>query len=124
MIDDKDAALRAEAGQLLASGLSQILNDYGAWKIIGSYTLRLMVWRDLDIVVEMHSIDRSAFLSLGVRIAELLRPYKMFMTDYSAGPSEYDFKGLYWGIRLGDVHEGAWKIDIHAEEPARCKADD
>src|SRR5207244_1756513 len=52
---------------------------------------------------------------------QLLEPYKMFLTDYTAGPSEYDFHGLYWGIRLGDLRQGAWKIDLHAEDRERAQ---
>lgn len=116
-----DEEIRTEADRLLASGLREILTDYGEVHIIGSYALRVMVWRDLDIVLKMPRIDRHAFFELGSRVSHLLHPYKMFLTDYTAGPSEYDFHGLYWGIRVGDLHEGAWKIDLHAEDHERCQ---
>jgi len=119
MRQETDEELRAEADQLLASGLRQVLSDYGEIRIIGSYTLHLMVWRDLDIVLEMPRIDRKAFFELGGRISQLLQPFKMFLTDYTVAAGEYDFHGLYWGIRLGDLRQGAWKIDLHAEDRQR-----
>src|SRR5207247_11137556 len=70
----KDEALRAEADRLLASGLRQLLSEYGETHIIGSYALHLMVWRDLDIVLEMPRIDRKAFFELGKRMSDLLQP--------------------------------------------------
>jgi hypothetical protein len=121
MRQETDEELRAEADRLLASGLRQVLSDYGKIHIIGSYTLQLMVWRDLDIVLEMPGIDRKAFFELGSRISQLLQPFKMFLTDYTVGPNEYDFHGLYWGIRLGDLRQGAWKIDLHAEDRQRSQ---
>src|SRR5438876_11254385 len=102
MRQETDEELRSEADQLLGAGLGHVLSDYGEIHIIGSYTLHLMVWRDLDIVLEMPRIDRKAFFELGARISDLLQPFKMFLTDYTVGPSEFDFHGLYWGIRLGD----------------------
>lgn len=49
MSQETDQELRAEADRLLASGLPALLADYGEVHIVGSYALRLMVWRDLDI---------------------------------------------------------------------------
>ena len=45
-----DAALRAEADNLLIeTGLMDLLRHRGSVHVSGSYALRLMTWRDLDI---------------------------------------------------------------------------
>jgi hypothetical protein len=116
-----DESLREEATKLLEErGLRRTLEEFGTVHLVGSYTLNLMVWRDLDIFIEVPNICLDDFFELGRRVANLLSPFKMFLTDYTAGPSEYDFHGMYWGIRLGDLRKGAWKIDLHAEGRPRC----
>src|SRR2546425_752977 len=30
-------------------------------------------------------------------------------------------RGLYWGIRLGDIRKGAWKIDLWALDSEHCR---
>lgn len=112
MRQETDEELRSEADQLLASGLRKILNDYGEVHIIGSYALRLMVWRDLDIHVVHPTLDRKSFFELGGMIATLLSPHRMHYRDESIVATEGLPRGLYWGVYLGDEREGAWKIDI------------
>lgn len=119
---NQDAALRAEAdGLLTRTGLKDLLNRNGIVHVSGSYALRLMTWRDLDIYLESPAITVSEFFALGSRIAELLEPWKMFFTD---NRSRLDAKyppALYWGIRLGDIRKGAWKIDLWAMDSAACR---
>jgi hypothetical protein len=118
----QDAALRAEATELLdGRGLRPLLEEYGVVHVVGSHALHLMVWRDLDIYLAMPRIDGELFFELGNRIRTLLHPFKMFLSDYRVGPSEFALHGLYWGIRLGDLRQGAWKIDLHAEDSERCE---
>jgi hypothetical protein len=104
--------LRAEADRLLAIGLSEILTDYGELNVVGSYALRLMVWRDLDIHLVRAGQDRKSFFELGARIADLLRPHRMHYRDQTIILTEGLPTGLYWGVYLGDEREGTWKIDI------------
>jgi hypothetical protein len=45
----------------------------------------------------------------------------MFFTnnrDYGEGSYP---RGLYWGIRLGDIKRGAWKIDLWAFDSDECR---
>ena len=112
MYSDYNEELRAEADSLLASGLRDILDDYGMVNIIGSYALRLMVWRDLDVHVVRAELDRKSFFELGARVADLLRPHRMHYRDQTIISTEGLPSGFYWGVYLGDVREGAWKIDI------------
>lgn len=118
MRQETDEELRSEADRLLDSGLRPILDSYGTVHVIGSYALRLMVWRDLDIHIVRNDLDKPRFFELGGQIASLLNPPKMHFRDETITATEGLPKGLYWGIYLGDERAGAWKIDIWAEQPA------
>jgi len=113
-----DRQLRTEADALLESrGLRALLQQYAPIHVVGSYALELMVWRDLDVLMDAPGITVNEFFELGGRIAAMLSPWKMFFTnnrDHQGTPS--DPRGLYWGIRLGDIKAGAWKIDLWAFE--------
>jgi hypothetical protein len=75
----QDAALRAEADDLLArTGLQDLLGRSGTVHLSGSYALRLMTWRDLDIYLDAPGMTVAEFFALGSRITELLDPWKMF----------------------------------------------
>jgi len=117
MRQETDEELRSEADRLLSSGLREILADYGEVHIIGSYALRLMVWRDLDIHIVRTRIDKSSFFDLGARIASLLKPPRMHYRDETIAATPGLPNGLYWGVYLGDERAGAWKIDIWVSEP-------
>jgi hypothetical protein len=111
-----DAEIRAEADRLLASGLRRILDNCGDVHVVGSYALRLMVWRDLDIHIVCAAFDQRRFFDLGGQIAELLSPAKMhFRNEFVMQTPELP-RGLYWGVYLGDERRGAWKIDIWASD--------
>ena len=117
-----DAALRAEADNLLIeTGLMDLLRQRGSIHVSGSYVLRLMTWRDLDVYLEAPAITVTDFFTLGTRIAELLDPWKMFFTNNRARLDPKYPGGLYWGIRLGDVRKGAWKIDLWAMDSPACR---
>jgi hypothetical protein len=114
MTDPKelDEGLRMEADRLLAAGLLDALVAYGEPRIVGSYSLCLMAWRDLDIEVVREPFDRRAFFDLGHRISECLTPPRMHYRDETVARTPGLPSGLYWGICLGDERKGAWKIDI------------
>jgi hypothetical protein len=118
-----DQSLRAEADRLLASGLRSVLENYGQIHVIGSYALRLMTWRDLDIYVVPQKVapqqlDKRGFFDLGARIAELLKPHRMHFRDETEVATPGLPKGFYWGVYLADEPYGGWKIDIWAEAEA------
>jgi len=113
-----DQKLRAEADVLLErTGLCTILESCAPISIVGSYALRLMVWRDLDVAMNAPGLAVAEYFELGKRIADAAAPWKMFFTNNRNGESSSDPKGLYWGIRLGAIGE-AWKIDLWAFETA------
>jgi hypothetical protein len=114
--------IKAEADELLyAQGLFKILCSYGAPHISGSYSLDLMVWRDLDIYLQVDDLRDVDFFDLGRKINTLLSPVKMSFRNELIGQSKDLPSGLYWGIYLGNERAGAWKIDLWAVEPKECK---
>ena len=72
-----DPQLRAEADRLLASGLRRVLDAYGDVHVVGSYALRLMVWRDLDVHIVRSDLRVGPFFDLGAQIAGVLAPGRM-----------------------------------------------
>jgi hypothetical protein len=72
-----EIAIRAQADELLAAGLRDTLAAYGDVHVVGSYMLRLMAWRDLDIHLVREPIDKGQFFALGGRIAGLLSPRRI-----------------------------------------------
>jgi hypothetical protein len=111
-VTDSDEALRREADSLLDAGLRDIIATYGEMHIIGSYALRLMTWRDLDIHVVRDPPDLAGFFELGGAIAALLEPHRMHFRDERRVATVGLPRGLYWGVYLGDERAGAWKIDV------------
>jgi hypothetical protein len=117
-----DEMLRAEADVLLhEQGLQKLLEEYAPVHVAGSYTLRLMVWRDLDVAMDAPAITLSEFFDLGKRITMLLSPWKMFFTNNRDNSGGRYPRGLYWGIRMGDIKRGAWKIDLWAFDSDECR---
>jgi hypothetical protein len=99
---------------MLASGLRAVLARHGEPHVIGSYSLRLMTWRDLDIHLVRDELDVQAFFALGGELATLLKPHRMHFRDETLVRTSGLPQGLYWGVYLGDEKAGAWKIDVWA----------
>lgn len=122
-----DEAIRAEADEILwERGLHRLLAEYGEVYPTGSYALRLMTWRDLDLYLVAPDITVGAFFGLGRQIAELLGAPRMHFRNERVGHTAgLPRDGLYWGIYMGDERAGAWKIDLWAmdeEEHSRLQA--
>lgn len=110
-----DVILR-EADRILESGLLALLERYGEPYVIGSYSLRLMTWRDLDIHLVQGQMDVAAFFALGGELAALVKPHRMHFRDETIVGTPGLPRGLYWGVYLGDEKAGAWKIDVWATD--------
>jgi hypothetical protein len=120
-LDDQDRRLRAEADALLQRhGVLDILGRVGTPHLSGSYAMRLMTWRDLDIYLEMPHCDARAFLELGRELGQALTPRKLSFTDHVHFPPTEGLTGLYWGLRTDDLSRGGWKIDLWGVDPAVC----
>jgi len=117
-ITESDEALHREADGLLDAGLRDAIATYGEVHVIGSYALRLMTWRDLDIHVVRDPPDVAGFFELGGAIAALLEPHRMHFRDERRVGTVGLPRGLYWGVYLGDERAGAWKIDVWSTDRA------
>jgi hypothetical protein len=117
-ITHSDEALRREADSLLDAGLRDTLAKYGEVHVIGSYALRLMTWRDLDIHLVRDPPDLAGFFELGGAVAALLEPHRMHFRDERRVGTPGLPRGLYWGVYLGDERAGAWKIDVWSTDRA------
>lgn len=110
---EMDESLRAEANELLlVKGLHAVLAHYGQVQFTGSYVLKLMAWRDLDIYLVGPNLSLSKFFELGGQIATLFDAPKMHFRNERGRHPEGLPQGLYWGVYLGNERENAWKIDI------------
>src|ERR1051325_12227183 len=70
-LEAQERSLRAEADALLRRyGVLGTLRRFGTPHIIGSYAMRLMTWRDLDIYLEMPSCETTSFLELGCEVGK------------------------------------------------------
>src|SRR5258708_40005821 len=120
-ITESDEALRREADGLLDAGLRDTIATYGEVHVIGSYALRLMTWRDLDIHVVRDPPDLAGFFELGGAIAALLEPPRMHFRDERRVGTAGVPRGLVWGVDLGGEGAGAWKNRVLSVGPAACE---
>jgi len=117
-----DELIRQEADEIIyGKGLHKILSEYGIPHFTGSYTLRLMTWRDLDIYLEADNLFKEKFFELGKNIDQLLNPVKMSFRNERIAQTPGLPNGFYWGIYLGNERNGAWKIDIWAMDAGECQ---
>lgn len=112
-IVDHSRLLRQEAAQLLnRDGLLPMLKACCPTQVIGSYTLDMMTWPDLDISMELpHEQDVTLFCEIGKRIATKFQVTKMSYSNHFIRNFPGFDHGLYWGIRL-HYAEREWKIDL------------
>jgi hypothetical protein len=104
--------IQEEADRILDQGLLDLLEGHGEVHLVGSYALRLMTWRDLDIHLVTEDCDIRSFFKLGSEIAALLQPHRMHFRDEIRSRTPGLPAGWYWGVYLGDERAGAWKIDV------------
>jgi hypothetical protein len=101
--------LKTEADLLMRRcGLPELLAVYSDWFIGGSYSYDLMCWRDLDLYVLDLERDLKQCFAIGYELTERLGAQKSHFTNNVGGEPS----GFYWGIRLGDTRQGAWKLDV------------
>jgi hypothetical protein len=113
-----DLSLRTEADEILwGMGLHSLLQEYGQVQVTGSYALKLMAWRDLDIYLVTERLSLSAFFELGGRIAEWLGPARIHFRNERIARTDGLPGGLYFGIYLGSGGERTWKIDLWCITP-------
>ena len=111
-----DANLRREADEfLLNSGLAQTISAAG-FAAVGSYTMRTMVWRDLDFE-RMVEPDWSDHWALGQALAKSPWVWRLNCNDAYRDQYNPDF-GHYWGLRASNPNGGPiWKVDLWTARP-------
>ncbi len=119
---EQDCSLRAEADGLLARhGVLNILREHGEPHISGSYAMRLMTWRDLDIYLAMPDVTVRAFLDVGRQLVVALSPRKASYTDHLNFPATEGVRGFYLAIHTKPLDAGGWKIDVWGVSPELCE---
>src|SRR5438105_12399122 len=104
-----NAELKTEADLLIRSrGLPELLAVYPGWFIGGSYSYDLMCWRDLDIYILDPQHDLKRCFEVGYELTLRLSAKKSRFTNNLDGEPS----GFYWGIKLGNERQGAWKLDV------------
>lgn len=106
-------SLRNEASDLLnTEGLLPLLKSFGTTRVIGSYTLDMMTWRDIDISMKLpDDQDVGLFFEIGKKIATKFHVTKMSYSNHFIRNFPGFDHGLYWGIQLRYA-EQEWKIDL------------
>ena len=107
------AMLRDEATELLNEcGLLSFISSHGRTRVIGSYDLDLMTWRDLDISVRLpDERDVATFFRVGSSIVDHFETIRASYSNMFLREDGVFKSGLYWGIRL--LHrEQTWKVDL------------
>lgn len=120
-IDKLNEKILNEADTILYDlGLYDLLNKFGNTEVSGSYLLKLMTWRDLDIYLDSEKIDNETFFELGREISIKLNPSKMSFRNELIGRTPHLPKGLYWGVHT-TLFDQKWKIDIWAVHPKEIR---
>ncbi|MFS1518810.1 hypothetical protein V1503_20450 [Bacillus sp. SCS-151] len=88
-----------------------MLKKFGNPQVSGSYSLKIMTWRDLDIYLESDTINVDMFFELGKEITLKLEPSKMSFRNELIGQTPHLPSGLYWGVHT-NLFGQQWKIDI------------
>jgi hypothetical protein len=113
-LDELNRKILNEADEILYGfGLYETLKKFGKPQVSGSYLLKLMTWRDLDIYLESDSINIDTFFDLGKEISTKLNPSKMSFRNELISRTLHLPKGLYWGVQT-NLFDQKWKIDIWA----------
>ena len=112
-IVEHSRSLRDEASDLLnTEGLLSMLNSFGTTRVIGSYTLDTMTWRDIDISMKLpDEQDVELFFEIGNKIATKFQVIKMSYSNHFIRNFPGFDHGFYWGIQLLYADQ-EWKIDL------------
>lgn len=109
-----NSTLIKEADDILYKlGLMNVLGKFGNPHVSGSYLLKMMTWRDLDIYLESNTIKEEDFFELGKELSIRLKPSRMNYRNELLGKTPNLPNGLYWGVYT-NLFQQHWKIDIWA----------
>jgi hypothetical protein len=119
-----DEQLRAEADELLQqTGLGQVIAEAG-YKAVGSYSMKLMTWRDLDFERISSQPDWQQHWEFGALLARNPLVWGYRCLNAYRSPQYPADEGYYWGLEVTGLQgEKCWKIDLwtaRAEEFMRA----
>lgn len=107
--------LKKEADELLYDyGLYNTLQDYSKREdiyITGSYALDLMVWRDLDIFIDIDQIFQDDIYDLVNTVMSRFRPVWLETKD-TFNENTGCPKGYFLGFETLKVNNKLWNVDI------------
>src|SRR3989344_9525652 len=93
--------LQKEGKEILEKlDLVNFLSQFGEVNIVGSYSLGLMVWRDIDFEVIVEKVDKEIFKKLANYLIDLdLVRIDFGFLDNRKRQNEKTPKGLYMGLK-------------------------
>lgn len=110
----ESAFIKNQAHEILFTHkLESTLKNFGIVYVLGSYELDLMIWKDLDISVQVKQIDVKDIFALIRECSIILDPGEVKYTNYDFVPSSHGSQGIY--VQFKECHIGSviWdKIDI------------
>ncbi|OGO20576.1 MAG: hypothetical protein A2Z15_07040 [Chloroflexi bacterium RBG_16_50_11] len=113
-LEKQNTAITAEADKILYErGLLKILGKFGETFVTGSYTLKLMLRRDLDVNISCDTMTEKKFFQMGGEIAAALKPARiLYINEYVVRHPRLPL-GYYFGVSLGKKDDPQdWNIDI------------
>ncbi|MCP5062461.1 MAG: hypothetical protein GY936_08365 [Ignavibacteriae bacterium] len=113
-----ERVIREQADTLLfKKGLYKILEKYGNVLLTGSYSLKLMYKKDLDISLISPNLTVKEFYKMGGRISELINPYSVYYRNTKVKKiNGRPDNALYFGFIFND-----WKIDLWVVDKERAE---
>lgn len=107
--------IKKEADEILyENDLYNILHNYTKKDNIyvsGSYELNLMIWRDLDIFIDIENISQDNIYDLVGKVINKFRPVWLETKDTSNENTGCP-KGYFLGFETLKVNNQLWNIDI------------
>ncbi|HBB76398.1 MAG: hypothetical protein A2186_01695 [Candidatus Levybacteria bacterium RIFOXYA1_FULL_41_10] len=107
----REKDLHSEGEQVLEKlQILNILSRFGSPKTVGSFATGLMVWRDLDIVLEKEIDEKGYWETVNLLFYSPRLKY-LTLTDFRNSTNPNTPKGLYLGIKYWFENK-EWKIDV------------
>ncbi|HUD44134.1 MAG TPA: hypothetical protein VMR41_01185 [Patescibacteria group bacterium] len=111
-IDSKQEKLQKEGKQILESlQIIQTLSQFGTPEVVGSMTLKTMLYPDIDIVLRKKPIDENAYWQTVKSLLGKPHVEKLLLMDTRESVTSENPHGLYISITYWNG-ETKWNIDI------------
>ncbi|MHC4886218.1 MAG: hypothetical protein ACYTGH_14165 [Planctomycetota bacterium] len=117
-LDADEVRLRVDADDLLdRQGLRAVLAEAGHVEPAGSYLMRCMGTRVLDLYLQVEPLLEEPFFALGGRLSSHLVPLSMTFRNSRLNAAVNEPRGLQWHVFLGEPESlGAWQVRVTAME--------